>query len=308
MDQIRAGAERRLPGRLSGARDVLTSVWREFQEDDVLGTAAELSFRWLLAVFPLAIMTAALAGLASGALDLQDPTDQLLDAVEGVMPPEAAETMRPQIARVLESRDGGLLSLGLALTIYAASAGVRALFKALNLAYGVTESRPLWRQYALAIGLTLLVGTAAVAAFLLLTGGRLLLEQLARENDFGDVITAAIGPVTAVVTLAGFSGAIAVLYRLAPARRPSWRGVLPGVALFVPGWLIATFGFSLYLENFGSYADTYGALAGVIILMLWFYLSSVILLLGGELNAVLERRAQGTPSSLDREPGSHHEA
>lgn len=277
------------PDRVAAARDVVASVWQEFRDDDVLGTAAELSFRWLLAVFPLAIMTAAFAGFASGALGLKDPTDQLLEAAGGAMPSEAAATLRPQLERVLQGRDGGLLSVGLALTIYAASAGIRALFKALNLAYDVQESRPLWRQYAEAIGLTIGVGTVAVVAFVALTGGRIILEQVAQEAGLGDVVTTVIGPGVVLLTLTALAAAIAVLYRIAPARRPSWRGVVPGVALFVPGWLVATFGLSLYVENFGSYADTYGALAGVIILLLWFYISSIILLVGGELNAVIER-------------------
>jgi membrane protein len=107
-----------------------------------------------------------------------------------------------------------------------------------------------------------------------------------------------------VLTLVALVAAIAVLYRVAPARHPSWRGVLPGVAVFVPGWLLATFGLSIYIENFGSYADTYGALAGVIILLLWFYISSIILLVGGELNAAVERRSGGVGSGYIEKRGS----
>lgn len=292
LDQVRQRSDAWLPRWAVRAREIAMAVWEEFREDDVLGTAAELSFRWLLAVFPLAIMTAAFTGFASGALSIDDPTEQLLDAIGSAMPPEAAATLKPQLERVLQGRDGGLFSLGLALTIYAASAGFRALFKALNRAYDIKETRPLWRQYAVAIGLTLLVGTVAVAAFLVLTAGGLALEALAQASDIGDVVTTSIGPIVTLLTLVALIGAMAVLYRLTPARSPSWRGVLPGVALFVPAWLIATFGFSLYVENFGSYADMYGALAGVIVLLLWFYISSIILLVGGELNAVVERRAR----------------
>jgi membrane protein len=220
------------------------------------------------------------------------------------MPDEAAATVRPQLERVLQGRDGGLLSLGLALTIYAASSGIRALSKALNLAYDITEARPLWRQYAVAIGLTIGVGTVAILAFLVLTSGRLLVEWLAHEAGMADVATTVIGPATLVLTLVALVAAIAVLYRVAPARHPSWRGVLPGVAVFVPGWLLATFGLSIYIENFGSYADTYGALAGVIILLLWFYISSIILLVGGELNAAVERRSGGVGSGYIKKRGS----
>lgn len=277
-------------------------MWRGFQRDDVPGAAAELSFRWLLAIFPLAIMTAAFAGFAAAMFNIEDPTQRLLDSASGAIPPEAAETFRPQLDRVLGSRDGGLASVGLAISIYAASAGVRALFKALNLAYGVEETRALWRQYAAAIGLTLLVGSVVVATFVALTAGRLVLAELGQASGLGEHVSNAVGPITTVLMLAALSGAIAVLYRVAPARHPSWRAVLPGVALFVPSWLVATLAFSLYIENFGSYADTYGALAGVIILLLWFYISSIILLLGGELNAVIERGSR--PSVTDENDGA----
>lgn len=280
------------PERIKAVREIAVDVWREFREDDVLGTAAELSFRWLLAIFPLAIMTAAIAGFGAGALNIEDPTEQLLDAVGSAIPPEAAATVRPQLQRILDGRDGGFLGLGLALTVYAASSGIKALFKALNLAYGIEESRPIWRQYAVAIALTIMVGTVGVGVFLVLTGGRLALQRALADGGLSDVAASVIGPLSALLTLLVLVGAIAILYRVAPARHPSWRGVLPGVALFVPAWLLATFGFSLYVENFGSYADTYGALAGVIILLLWFYISSVILLVGGEFNAAIERRSQ----------------
>jgi uncharacterized BrkB/YihY/UPF0761 family membrane protein len=173
--------------RLEDGRDIIVSAWRGFRDDDVPGAAAELSFRWLLAIFPLAIMTAAFAGFASGAIGIENPTDQLLAAAGDAMPDEAAATVRPQLERVLQGRDGGLLSLGLALTIYAASSGIRALSKALNLAYDITEARPLWRQYAVAIGLTIGVGTVAILAFLVLTSGRLLVEWLAHEAGMADV-------------------------------------------------------------------------------------------------------------------------
>lgn len=275
-----------------------TSTVRGFLDDDVLGLSAELAFRWLLAIFPLTIMTAAMAGFSASILAIQDPTDQVLDLLGGTLPPEAAATIRPQLERVLENRDGGIFTLGLALTVYAASAGMKALIKGLNRAYDVQESRPLWRQYAVAIGLTLLAGGAVIVALLFIIGAEVTTRQVA-TTVAGEGSADTILDVLAIpVSLLALVVATSFLYRVAPARHPGWRWVLPGVALFVPAWLAATFGFSLYITNFGSYADTYGALAGVVILLLWFYITWTILLLGGELNVALEREFGAEPDLL----------
>ncbi len=286
-------------GPLGRVRRVAGGLTRDFREDDVLGLSAELAYRWLLAVFPLAIMIAALSGLAAQALNVQDPADQLITAAGQSLPPEAAATIRPQLERILQGHDGALLSLGLLLTVYAASSGMRALIKGLNRAYDVSETRPLWRQVTVALALTLLLGVAVVVSFVVLVSGQVAASQLAAAVGLQEAAAwlFELAPFPLAIAALGFAAAF--LYWAAPARRLGWRWVLPGVLLFVPGWIAATVGFSIYVANFGSYGDTYGALGGIIVLLVWFYITALILLLGGELNAVLEREFGPLPEDDD---------
>ena len=274
---------------LARSRRIGSELWRHFRDDDVLGLAAELSFRWLLAIFPLVIMIAAFAGFAAERLGVADPTQQIIDAAGGQLPPAAAETLRPQLDRVLMNQDGGLLSLGLVLTVYAASAGMRAIIKGFNRAYGVDESRPFWRQIAVAIGLTILMGTSVVLAFLIIVIGQVAARDVAELVGLGEATARAFTLARFPLVLVALGAVSAFLYWVAPARHPRLRWVLPGVVVFVPGWMLATVLFSFYVENFGSYDDTYGTLGGIVVLLLWLYLTFVILLLGAQLNAAFQR-------------------
>lgn len=271
------------------SRRVGSEIWHHFREDDVLGLAAELSFRWLLAIFPLAIMIAAFAGFAAERVGVADPTQQIIDAVGAQLPPEAAETLRPQLDRVLMNQDGGLLTVGLVLTVYAASAGMRALIKGFNKAYRVDERRPFWRQIAVAIGLTVLMGTSVVVSFIILVVGQVAARDVAAVVGLEEATATAFELARFPLVLIALGAASAFLYWTAPAQHPRIRWVLPGVAVFVPGWMLSTVLFSLYVDNFGSYDDTYGTLGGIVVLLLWLYLTFIILLLGAQLNAALQR-------------------
>jgi len=268
-------------------------VWHHFREDDVLGLAAELSFRWLLALFPLAIMIAAFAGFAAERVGVADPTQQIIDAAGAQLPPEAAETLRPQLDRVLMNRDGGLFTLGLVLTVYAASAGMRAIIKGFNKAYRVEERRPFWRQIAVAIGLTVVMGTSVVASFIFLVVGQVAARDVAALVGLEEATAAAFELARFPLVLVALGVASAFLYWSAPAQHPPVRWALPGVAVFVPGWMLATVLFSLYVDNFGSYDDTYGTIGGIVVLLLWLYLTFIVLLLGAQLNAALQREFEG---------------
>ena len=268
-------------------------VWHHFREDDVLGLAAELSFRWLLALFPLAIMIAAFAGFAAERVGVADPTQQIIDAAGAQLPPEAAETLRPQLDRVLTNQDGGLLTLGLALTVYAASAGMRAIIKGFNKAYRVEERRPFWRQVVVAVGLTVLMGTSVVASFIILVVGQVAARGVAAHVGLEEATAAAFELARFPLVLVALGAASAFLYWSAPAQHPPVRWALPGVAVFVPGWMLATVLFSLYVDNFGSYDDTYGTIGGIVVLLLWLYLTFIVLLLGAQLNAALQREFDG---------------
>jgi membrane protein len=289
---IVAALERGPLGRL---RRTAVGLVRETLDDDVLGLSAELAYRWLLAVFPLAIMLAAISGIAASALSIDDPADQLIEAAGSSLPPEAAAAIRPQLERIFENQEGALLSLGLLLSVYAASSGMKALIKGLNRAYDVQDTRPFWRQTALALALTVLLGVAVVVSFVAFMAGQVAAQDIAAAVGLEDAAVWLVEVLPFPLAIVALGVATTFIYWAAPARRLAWRWVLPGVVLFVPGWIVATVGFSYYVANFGSYDDTYGALGGVIVLLVWFYLTALILLVGGELNAVLEREFGSRP-------------
>ena len=276
-------------GPLGRLRRTAVSFVRESLRDDVMGLSGELAYRWLLSIFPLAILIAAIAGFAARSLDVQDPTQQLLDATGSSLPPEAAATIRPQLERILENQEGALLSLGLLLSLWAAAAGMKAIIKSLNRAYDVPETRPFWRKTLVALGLTLLLGAAVVVSFIAMVTGQVAARELATAVGLEEAAAVFFEVAPYPLAIGALGIASWFLYWRAPARRPSWKYAIPGAVFFVPGWIAATLLFSFYVGNFGSYNDTYGALGGVIVLMLWFYLTALLLLLGGELNAAIER-------------------
>ncbi len=282
-------------GRRGRVRVFMTAYGREILDDDLLGLAAELSYRWLFALFPLVIMLVAISTLLADSLSLgTDLTDDIINAVTTAFPSDAGEAISPQLVDVVNARSGALLSLGLLLTVYAASSGMRALIKGLNRAYDLTEVRPVWRQFMVALALTIMLATTVVVFFVLLLGGQDVAHDLAVSLGVREAVVTGFELARFPIAVVALTVASAFLYWAAPARKTSWKRVLPGVALFVPAWILTTVGFSFYIENFSSYDDTYGSISGIIVLLLWLYLAALILLLGGELNATLEQFRNGT--------------
>jgi len=270
----------------------------EFGEDDVAGLSAELAYRFLFAVFPFGIFVAALTAFVAQAAGMRDPTGQIIAALGDNLPPQVADQVRPQLEAVIGETRPGLLSLGAVGALWAATGGTLSLIKAMNRAYEVDEERPLVRRYVVAIGLTVLASAGILVAFVTIVGASVLTEEAARQLGLG-------GPAFGLLTLLRWPAvfvllgtATGVLYRLAPNIRTPWRACFAGGALFALGWLIATAGFAFYVSNFGNYGNTYGALGGVIVLMLWFYLTAIILVGAAELVAVALKELR--PDEVDR--------
>jgi len=162
--------------------------------------------------------------------------------------------------------------------------------KAMNRAYGARETRPAWERYLLALGLTAFAGLMIVASFFVLVvfqaSGAKIADKLGLGGVAAELLPLVRWPV-AVVTILLASG---VIYRVAPNAGLSLKRIVPGTVLFTTAWLVVTYLFGLYISHFASYNSTYGTLGGVVILLVWFYLTAFILLVGAELNAVLEQR------------------
>ncbi|HUS82423.1 MAG TPA: YihY/virulence factor BrkB family protein [Dehalococcoidia bacterium] len=264
---------------------------KEVGEDDVGSLAAALAYRFFLALFPFFIFIAALAGFVTHLLDIQDPTDRIISTIGDTLPSDVTSVLRTQLESVINSRNAALLSVGLLGTLWAASSGLNSIMKAMNHAYDVNETRPIWERYLLAIGLTLFAGVLIVASFLLLivwqTSGTKIADKIGLGGVAAGLFPLMRWPVSVLLILF----ATGILYRLAPNTRLTLRRILPGAVLFTTVWLVATYVFGVYVAHFASYNSTYGALGGVVVLLVWFYLTAFILLVGGELNAVLEKRA-----------------
>jgi membrane protein len=261
-------------------------LYSETKEDDISGAAAELAYRLFLAVFPFFIFLAALGGFVAASLSVENPTDEIMNLLGESLPPDAASVLRRELDDVIGSRNAGLLSIGLVLSIWAASSGAGTLMKTLNRIYGVRETRPIWKRYAIALGLTLLGGVSLIGAVLVMLIGQVwgleLASDLGVEGMAGQLFTLVRLPITALAILAGLT----FLYWSAPNLHLRLATILPGAILAMVAWLVVSYFFSLYVANFGSYSATYGTLGSLVAVMVWLYLSGFILLLGAEVNVV----------------------
>jgi membrane protein len=279
-------------------RDQLLRIGKRFVaelgRDDEAGLAAELAYRFLFAIFPFGIFVAALTAFIANAIGFADPTGRIMGAVGDNLPPDVAAAIRPQLETVLGQTRPGLLTIGALAALWAATGGMQALMKALNRAWEVEETRGLIPKYALSIGLTLLGSVGLIGAFVTIVGASLLTEeviaQLGLDRTAIDLAALLRWPLVFVL----LSAAVGILYRLAPNFRAPWRWCFAGGALFSVVWILATWLFSLYLANFANYANTYGALGGVIALMLWFSLSAYILCAAAALIAAALKELQPT--------------
>lgn len=270
--------------------ELVKRTGREVVRDDLLGSAAKLSFYFLLALFPMLIFLSAVLGqVFAGNEDLYN---SLLGHLSAVMPDSAFRLVRQTMNEITTSASGGKISLGLLATLWAASSGMQALIMGLNFAYDVTELRVWWKRRIVAISLTVLLSVVSVVALSLwLFGGRLG-SLLAAWFGLGQVFEAIWFMLRFVVVPVFVLLVFTIIYRFAPnIRVPGWQALLPGAVVGSAVWFGASALFRLYLEYFDTYSRTYGSLGAVIILMMWLYVSSGAVLLGGEVNSEIRKAA-----------------
>jgi membrane protein len=271
-------------------RELLKRVWAEIQEDDVFGRAAQLSYYFLLALFPLLIFLTSVIGMVLGAGS--DLRRSLFSYLAEVMPPSAFNLIDSTMTEISKGSSGGKLSFGLLAALWAASNGMGAISEALNVAYDVKESRPWWKSRLQSIGLTVALSVLIIGALVLVLYGGKIVEGLAANFDFGSAFVWTWKLLQWPIVLASMLLAFALIYYFGPdLREQKWAWITPGAVVGVALWLLASFGFRTYLHFFDSYSKTYGSLGAVIILMLWLYLTGVAVLFGGELNSELEHMA-----------------
>jgi membrane protein len=275
---------------------------REFREDNLTDWAAALTYYAVLAIFPALIVLVSILGLVG-----DSATQPLIDNLGAVAPGPAKDIFTSAIENLQGSQGaaGVLFVVGLLGALWSASGYVAAFMRASNAIYDMPEGRPIWKTLPVRVGLTvvLLLLLAISTIAVVLTGG--LAEKVGNIIGLGDTAVSVWNIAKWPVLLLIVSFMFALLYWAAPnVKQPGFRWVSPGGIVAVIGWLIASGAFAFYVASFGSYNKTYGALGGVVVFLVWLWISNIVILLGAEFNAELERgRAiQGGMRPEDKEP------
>src|SRR5215471_10236983 len=275
------------------------TLFRQFWNDAVLDTAAQLSYYFVFALFPFLFFLVTLAAY----LPLGGAIDTLLDRAEELMPEPALEMIRGHVDNLVHQPHPKFLTGALIIALWSSSRGIDAIRTALNLAYAVRESRPWWKVQVIALVITIASALLVlVAVTLIVLGGKAGL-WLTNKVGFGGESLAMWRylrwPVTAVVIML----ALALTYHLLPNVKQEFKLLTPGSVVGSILWLLATWGFTYYAEHFGNYNVAYGSLAGIAILLTWMYIGGLIFILGGEMNAIIEHASRERKQVAAPAPG-----
>ena len=285
--------------RTPGLWTMTKRVWRQVQEDNLPAWAAALSYSWLFAIFPFVIF---LLSLLPYLPDQAKATarEQLAGWVQRAIPGDGGDLLVDRTRNLLDRPNTGLLSLfGLVLTIFSASGGMNMTITALDKCYELDRGRPLYKQRPLAIGLTIIVATLVLAVLVLLPVGTLALKWI-EKNPISYVSAPIIWtwqilryPLALMILLV----VVEAIYYWGPSIKQRWVLLTPGGAFCIVVWLALGYGFRMYVELFGarSYNETYGAVGGVAILLLFFYMDALVLLVGAEINSEIDFETLGVP-------------
>ena len=259
-------------------------LFKRIKDVDVTGLGAQLAFFFLLSIFPLLIFLVTLLPY----LNLSE--EQIYNFIEEVAPGEIYAVIENTLNEILSEQNGGLLSFGILATIWSASLGMNALIKSLNLSYGVEENRSMLIARGMSILTTILMIFILLVALVLPIFGQQIglffFTFLGLEEGFLAIWNALRFTIPPLIIFAVCS----VIFWVAPNIKLNFKSVLAGAAFTAIGWLAVSFGFSVYVNNFANYSAAYGSIGGMIMLMLWLYLSAMLLMIGGQINAVMQGR------------------
>jgi membrane protein len=283
-------------------RSLAKRVWADLGKDDIFGRAAQLSYYFLLALFPLLLFLTSVIGLILGSET--GLRQSLFNYLGKVLPSSASELVSNTLFEVSSASGGGKISFGVLAALWAASNGMGAISESLNVAYHVKETRAWWKQRLIAVGLTVALAVLIITALVIVLYGGRIADSLATTYGLGGSFTLAWKILQWPIVLAFLFVGFALIYYWAPdLKDQDWRWVTPGSIVAVILWLLVSFAFRLYLHYFNSYSKTYGSLGAVIILMLWFYFTGAAILIGGEVNSDIEAAAARAGAPEAKEEG-----
>jgi len=277
-----------------GWMDLAKRTIAEVSADNCLGLAAQLAYYFFLALFPALLFLVSLISF----VPVDNLMDTLMTTLGRVAPPDVLSILRDQIMKIADGQNGGLLTIGMLGTVWSTSSGMTAIADSLNQAYDIQESRPWWKVRLIAIGLTIGLAIFILVSTVLVVAGPTLAEKVADWFDLGAAFVWTWKILQWPVVFALVSMGIAAIFYFAPDAEQEWIWITPGSIVATLLWLAVSLVFKFYVARFTSYNATYGTIGGVIVLMLWFYVSALAVLVGAEMNAEIEHA-----SPYGKDPG-----
>jgi membrane protein len=259
-------------------------TWREINDDDVLGLAAQLSYYLFLALFPAILFLLALASF----FPISNAADEVGRSLGPFVSPQVLELIQDQMRRIANNDNGGLLTFGVAGALWSSSAAIVSIVGALNRAYDLEEGRAWWRVRLVAIALTFVLALIVLVALSLVLIGPTVAEKLGQATGWGTPFEWTWLVLQWPLVFFLITTGIGLIYYFGPDADQDWAWITPGAVAATILWLLASLFFKVYIANFTDYEASYGTVGGVIVILLWFYVSGIAILVGAELNAEIE--------------------
>lgn len=283
------------PAKIKKDPNFFQKLMFQFSKDNTSGMAAQLAYYFLLAIFPLLIFLLTLVPL------FQIDQEMIVGLIEDYAPAEIAGMLTGIIDDVMTSSGGGLLSVGLIATLWSASNGMTALMNAFNVAYDIEDDRNFFVSKGLSIFFTIILTLSVLLTFVLIVFGgqigNLMFGVIGLDEQFSTIwnLVRSILPLLLVFIV------FLIMYLTAPNIKVKLKSVIPGTIFTTVAFLLASWGFSVYVSGFGNYSATYGSIAGVIILIFWLYITGVIIILGAQINAIIHKDSVIKESNSENE-------
>jgi membrane protein len=280
-------------------KDLAKHVLSDFKDHDCSEHAAAMAYYFLFALFPFLLFLTTLMGV----LPIPHLMDYLMQNAQTMLPGEAFNLIKDNIKALFMNKKQGLLSVGFLLALWSSSNAIVSVMDAMNKLYEVKEGRPFWKVRGIAIILVVALSLLILVALTLLMFGTSIGNRLADSLAMGEVFRIGWDVALVPATLFLLILALALVYYFTPDVKQNWRWISPGAVVAIPCWIVMSLGFSFYINNFGSYNKTYGSIGAVIVLLLWLYLSGLVILVGAVINSVIEHSSKEGKEPGEKVPG-----